>query len=213
VPVFAQQFAETGRELPALTKFVIDLSDGFLEYWYLILGGAFSFGVLFRYWVSTTQGRLVFDEYILRTPILGDVLRKISIGRFCSTMASMLGAGVNLLQALTICASSSGNKTIEHFVLNVKAGLEKGLNFSVPLSEGDLFPSMVISMVEVGESTGALDDMLTKVSELYEEEVDVAVATMLSMIEPVMIVFIGGIIAFVVIAMYLPIFDMAGGIS
>jgi type IV pilus assembly protein PilC len=125
----------------------------------------------------------------------------------------MLSSGVNLLQALVICASSAGNKTIELFVLNVKTSLEKGSNFSTPLSVGKLFPVMVVSMVEVGESTGSLDEMLRKIAELYEEEVDIAVKTMLSMIEPIMIVGIGGIVAFIVIAMYLPIFEMASGIE
>ena len=213
VPVFAQQFADTGRALPTLTQTVIDFSNFFVGNWYFIFGslGFLIFG--FRYWINTPPGRVIFDKYILRAPIIGSVLQKIAVGRFCSTMASMLGSGVNLLQALSICAASAGNKTIELFISNVKAGLEKGQNFSQPLSEGTLFPSMVISMVQVGESTGALDEMLTKVSDLYEEEVDIAVKTMLSMIEPIMIVVIGGIVAFIVIAMYLPIFSMAGGIE
>lgn len=213
VPIFAQQFAETGRQLPFLTQFIIDISNDFTENWHFIVSGSVIGFFLFRYWIKTPQGRESFDKYILKSPIIGDVLKKIAIGRFSSTMSSMLSSGVNLLEALSICAASSGNKTVENFILNVKHGLEKGLNFSVPLGEGDLIPDMVVSMVEVGESTGALDDMLQKVSDLYEEEVDIAVNTMLSMIEPIMIVFIGGIIAFVVIAMYLPIFDMAGGIA
>jgi len=213
VPVFAKQFAETGRKLPGLTQMVVDFSDFFQEYWYYIFGGMGLFLWLFTQWKNTVSGRMIFDKYILKAPIIGDVLKKIAVGRFCSTMASMLSSGVNLLQALSICAASAGNKVIETFVINVKSGLEKGQNFSTPLSEGDLFPMMVISMVEVGESTGSLDEMLTKVAELYEEEVDLAVKTMLSMIEPIMIVFIGGIVSFVVIAMYLPVFDMAGGVE
>jgi type IV pilus assembly protein PilC len=213
VPVFAQQFAETGTKLPDLTQFVIDFSNYFLENWYIIFGciGSAIYG--FIVWKKTPNGRRVFDKYILRFPIIGDVLKKIAVGRFCSTMASMLSSGVNLLQALSICAASSGNKVIEDFILNVKFSLEKGENFSTPLSQGNLFPSMVISMVEVGESTGSLDAMLTKVSEFYEEEVDLAVKTMLSMIEPIMIVCIGGIVSFVVVAMYLPIFEVAGSIG
>lgn len=213
VPVFAKQFSDTGRTLPGLTQMVIDFSNFFLANWYFILGGFIGSIYGFNYWKKTVSGRQIFDKYILQAPIIGDVLKKIAVGRFCSTMSSMLGSGVNLLQALTICASSAGNKTIELFVLNVKSSLEKGLNFSTPLAEGDLFPVLVISMVEVGESTGSLDEMLTKVSELYEEEVDTAVKTMLSMIEPIMIVVIGGIVAFVVLAMYLPVFEMAGGIE
>ncbi len=211
IPIFAKQFSETGRPLPWLTQTVVDFSDFFIQYWYIIFSflGAMVYG--FMYWKQTARGRILFDKYILKTPIIGDVLKKIAVGRFCSTMSSMLSSGVNLLQALSICAASAGNKIVEAFILNVRAALEKGQKFSTPLSEGDLFPVMVVSMVEVGESTGSLDEMLRKVSDIYEEEVDLAVKTMLSLIEPMMIVFLGGIIAFVVIAMYLPIFDMAGG--
>lgn len=211
VPIFAQQFSESGRELPWLTQQVIDFSNFLQSNWYFIIA-VFGLGFyFFQYWRRTPSGKKQFDGIILKLPVLGDVLQKIAIARFCSTMSSMLSSGVNLLQALTICAMSAGNKVIEEFVLGVKVSLEKGETFSKPLSEGTLFPVMVISMIQVGESTGALDEMLTKVSELYEEEVDVAVKTMLSLIEPFMIVFLGGIIAFVVIAMYLPIFELAGG--
>ncbi len=213
VPVFAQQYADTNRQLPWLTQQVINISNAFIDNWLLLLLGLIAFLTSFSLWIGSSTGRKQFDRIILRVPIIGDVLRKIAVGRFCSTMASMLSSGVNLLQALSICAASSGNKTIELFVLNIRKELEKGQNFSTPLREGDLFPEMVVSMVSVGEATGALDDMLTKVSDFYEEEVDTAVKTMLSMIEPIMIIFIGGIVAFIVIAMYLPIFDLAGGIE
>lgn len=213
VPTFAQQYSDTGRQLPWLTQVVIDFSNNFTENWYIYLGSLVGGLVLFKIWTDTDDGRKAFDAIILRAPGLGILLKKIAVGRFCSTMASMLTAGVNLLEALSICAASSGNKTIETFILGVRAGLEKGATFSDSLSEGNLFPEMVISMVTVGESTGALDDMLTKVSDFYEEEVDLAVQTLLSMIEPIMIVFIGGLVGFIVIAMYLPVFELAGGIA
>ncbi|NRA43453.1 MAG: type II secretion system F family protein [Oligoflexales bacterium] len=213
VPTFAQQYSDTGRQLPGLTQIVIDFSNNFIENWYIYFGSLFGGIILFNFWVKTDKGRKAFDAMILRAPGLGILLKKIAVGRFCSTMSSMLTSGVNLLEALTICASSAGNKTIEEFILGVRSGLEKGSSFSDSLSEGNLFPEMVISMVTVGESTGALDDMLTKVSEFYEEEVDLAVQTLLSMIEPIMIVFIGGLVGFIVIAMYLPVFEMAGGIA
>lgn len=213
VPIFAQQFEESGRELPGLTQFVINASNFFVDNVFLILGGIALFVVGFRYWINTESGRIIFDRYILEAPVIGDLLRKIAIGRFCSTISSMLGAGVNLLAALDITASTAGNKTIERFVASVRESLESGRSFSQPLSEGDLFPDMVVSMVEVGESSGTLDEMLTKVSEFYEEEVDLAVKTLLSMIEPIMIVFVGSMIAFIVIAMYLPIFDIAGAVG
>ncbi|MFK7822936.1 MAG: type II secretion system F family protein [Oligoflexales bacterium] len=212
VPSFAQQYSDTGRELPWLTQTVIDFSDDFTENWYLYLGSLFGAVVGINLWIQTDNGRKHFDSFILKAPGIGILLKKIAVGRFCSTMSSMLTSGVNLLEALSICASSSGNKTIEIFILTVRAGLEKGATFSDSLSQGTLFPEMVISMVTVGESTGALDDMLTKVSDFYEEEVDLAVQTLLSMIEPIMIVFIGGLVGFIVIAMYLPVFEMAGGV-
>lgn len=213
VPTFAQQYADTGRKLPALTQIVIDLSENFTQNWYYYFGTMLGSIVLFRLWVKTEKGRKIFDALILRAPGLGVLLQKIAVGRFCATMSSMLTSGVNLLEALSICAASSGNKTIETFILSVRSGLEKGASFSDTLAQGTLFPEMVISMVTVGESTGALDDMLTKVSDFYEEEVDLAVQTLLSMIEPIMIVIIGGLVGFIVIAMYMPVFEMAGGIA
>lgn len=213
VPTFAQQYTDSGRELPALTQLVIDTSNWFVDHFIfivaLIIGGI----AYFRVWIQTHKGRVTFDKFILRFPGIGVLLKKVAVGRFCSTMASMLSSGVNLLEALSICAASAGNKTVEAFVLNVRAGLEKGQKFSEPLADGGLFPEMVISMVSVGESTGALDDMLLKVSDFYEEEVELAVQALLSMIEPIMIVVIGGLVGFIVIAMYLPVFDMAGGVQ
>ena len=208
VPTFAKQYEDSDKELPGLTAFVIEASNFLATNWYIIFGAIFVAIVGFTRYVKTESGRTWFDKYILKFPIIGDLLRKIAVGRFCSTMSTMLTSGVNLLEALTICAASSGNKTIENFVLNVRTKVEQGQKFSEPLGEGDLFPNMVISMVAVGETTGALDDMLTKVSEFYEDEVDLAVKGMLSMIEPIMIVGIGGIVGFIVIAMYLPVFDM-----
>ena len=213
VPTFAQQYQESGRELPGLTQAVIDFSNNFVEYWHIYFGSLLGSFVLLNYWIKTSAGRRLFDSFILRSPGLGVLMQKIAVGRFCSTMASMLTSGVNLLEALSICAASAGNKTIEEFILGVRFNLEKGSSFSDSLNSGNLIPEMVVSMVAVGESTGALDEMLTKVSEFYEEEVDIAVQTLLSMIEPVMIVLIGSLVGFIVIAMYLPVFEMASGIG
>lgn len=208
VPTFAKQYQDGGKPLPELTQFVVDASDFLATQWYVIFGLMSLAGIGFNYWVKTEHGRAIFDQYILKAPALGDLLRKIAVGRFCSTMATMLTSGVNILDALTICSASAGNKTVEKFVLNVRSKIEQGAKFSEPLAEGGLFPNMVVSMVAVGEQTGAMDDMLLKVSEFYEDEVDLAVATVLSMIEPIMIVTIGSIVGFIVIAMYLPVFDM-----
>ena len=209
VPTFAKQYADSGRELPGLTQIVINLSDFLVSSWHLIIGALFAFFFMLKKFIGTDKGRIVWDKFMLRLPGLGDLLRKIAVGRFCSTMATMLSSGVNLLEALSICAASAGNKTIETFVLGIRSKIEQGSKLSDPLGEGGIFPPMVVSMVAVGESTGALDEMLIKVSQFYEEEVDLAVKSVLSMIEPILMVVIGGGVGFIVIAMYLPVFDMA----
>ncbi len=213
VPSFAKQFQESGQDLPGVTQMVIDMSDFFINQWHLIVGGLVVTIIGMRYAYTTDKGRALFDRNILKAPIIGDVMTKIAIGRFCSTMATMLGSGVSILEALNICAASSGNRSVERFVEGVHDEISKGSTFSDPLSESSLFPKMVSSMVAVGESTGTLDEAMAKVSEIYEDEVDTAIAAMMSLIEPAMIVIIGGIVGFILIAMYLPIFDMAGTVG
>ena len=209
VPSFAKQFQESGQELPAMTQVVIDMSNLLADNWIYIIGGAMGGGFLVKYWLSTDNGRAVFDQFILKAPIIGDVMTKIAVSRFCSTMSTMLSSGVNILESLKICASASGNKTVETFVFGVKEEIQRGGNFYSPLEASSLFPPLVTSMVRVGEETGKLDETLKKITEIYEDEVDTAIATMTSMIEPLMIVIIGSIVGFIVLAMYLPIFDMA----
>jgi type IV pilus assembly protein PilC len=212
VPSFAQQFTESGQQIPGLTQVVIDMSNTLVNNAKEIAGALVMSFFGLRFYMKTENGKKLFDRGILRTPIIGDVMIKISVGRFCSTMSTMLSSGVSILEALSICATSSGNKSVEKFVLNVREEISKGSTFAEPLSQDDFFPKMVISMVAVGESTGTLDETLRKVTDIYEEEVDNAIATMMSMIEPLMIVVIGGIVGFIVIAMYLPIFGMAGAV-
>lgn len=208
VPAFTQQFIDAGRPLPALTKFVIDLSNGLTDHGVALLGAVVVIGIALQKYIQTPSGRIKFDGLLLKLPVIGDVIRKISVGRFCSTLSSMLSSGVNLLQALSICASSAGNVVIEAFILSCKARVEKGQQLSVPLAENPIFPKMVVSMVQVGEQAGKTDEMLMKIAAFYEQEVDEAIKTMLGMIEPLMIVFIGSIVGILVIAMYLPILDM-----
>lgn len=212
VPSMAANFTDSGNQLPWLTQSVMDLSDSVIGNWMEILGGVAVLAVVFVAWKRTPLGRKQFDAMLLKIPVVGSVLKKIAVGRFCNTMASMLNSGVNLLDALTICASSSGNLVIENFVMGIRESIEKGDKFSEPLKEGGLFPEMVVSMIAVGEETGKIDEMLTKVSDFYEEEVDIAVAAMLTLIEPFLIVCIGGVVAVILLAMYLPMFDMAGNI-
>lgn len=213
IPAFTKQFTESGKKLPELTQFVVDISNIFVNQGHIIFGSIVLIAIITVQYVKTPKGRYQFDFLMLKMPVIGDVIRKISVGRFCSTMASMLSSGVNLLQALNICAASSGNAVMEKFILQCKARIEKGQQMSVPLSENPIFPRMVVSMIQVGEQSGKTDEMLLKVAAFYEEEVDQAIKTMLSMIEPLLIVGIGGIIGVVVIAMYLPVFDLGNTIG
>ena len=211
IPTFAEQYSQMGRELPGVTQALIDLSNDFVENWTTYFGSLFA-GIAAIFLANKTEkGKRLFDQIMLKLPVIGSLLNKLSIGRFCSTLSTMLVSGVDLLEAIKICAATSGNVIIEEFIMNARVSLEKGKNLSQPLAEGTLVPDMVVSMIAVGEETGALDEMLAKVSEFYEEEVDTAVAGLLSMIEPIMIVAIGGVIGTVVVALYLPIFEMAGG--
>jgi type IV pilus assembly protein PilC len=213
VPAFTQQFVDSGKPLPALTQMVVDISDFLVSSWYVLLGGIVVLGFGALQYIKTPKGRYHFDMMTLKLPIIGDVIKKISVGRFCSTMSSMLTSGVNLLQALNICAASSGNAVMEKFILECRLRIEKGQQMSVPLSENPIFPRMVVSMIQVGEQSGKTDEMLMKVASFYEEEVDQAIKTMLGMIEPLLIVGIGGFVGFLVIAMYLPVFDLGSTIG
>ncbi len=208
IPEFASQFRSAGKPLPGLTQAVIDLSDFLVAKWYLILGSMVASGYGLHLWSKTVSGKNVIHKFALTAPIIGDLVRKIAVGRFCSTMSSMLSAGVNIIQALSICASSAGNVIIEKLVLYARSRVEQGQLLSQPISESPIFPLMVVSMIEVGERAGKLDEMLIKVSDFYVEEVDLAVKNMLALIEPILIVFIGIIVGILVIAMYLPIMDL-----
>jgi len=210
VPQIAEQYTGGGQELPGLTLLIMGLSDFLQEYLLHLIGGIIVFAVGANYWLKTEEGRKTFDGSILYAPLIGEVMQKIAVSRFCATMSTMLLSGVSILDALTICAQSAGNKKIEDFVLGVRLAISQGATFSEPLRQGNLFPSMVTSMVHVGETTGNLDETLAKITEIYEEEVENAVESMTAMIEPIMIVVIGSIVGFVLIAMYLPMFDMAG---
>lgn len=213
VPQMTKQFEDSGQKLPELTQIVVDASKFFRNEFHLIFGALFAAFVLLKLWANTPGGRQIIDTMLLKAPVIGDVMTKISIGRFCSTMATMLASGVQILQSLDICAASSGNLVIEKFIIRVRDEISKGRSFSEPLSETPLIPMMVTSMVTVGEASGTLDETLAKVTEIYEEEVDRAIETMTSMIEPIMLVVLGGIVGFLLIAMYLPIFDMAGTVG
>jgi type IV pilus assembly protein PilC len=208
IPTFAQLFAGLGAELPLPTRIVIAASNGLVSYFPIVIGIAVVAAWLFRNYYRTEPGRRVVDGTMLKLPILGDILRKIAVARFCRTLATLISSGVPILDGLDITARTSGNAVIEDAVMTTRRSIERGETISAPLKETAVFPAMVTQMIGVGEATGALDTMLAKIADFYEEEVDTAVAGLLTLLEPIMIAFLGIIVGGIVIAMYLPIFDL-----
>jgi len=213
IPVFQEMFKDFGSELPLPTQIVVNASNFTKNNILFIIIALILFIVSFRYVYKTEKGREVIDDVILKLPVFGDLLRKVAVAKFTRTMGTMLGSGVAILEALDIVAKTAGNKTIEHAIYVVRSGIAEGRTMADPLAETLVFPSMVCSMIAVGESTGALDAMLEKIADFYDEEVDQAVENLTQLIEPFMLVFLGVTIGGLVISMYLPIFKMAGAIS
>ena len=208
IPTFASMFAGLGAELPLPTRLVILASQWFIR----LLPFLVIFGILavvsFRRYYATHGGRRVVDRMILKLPILGIIMQKIAVSRFCRTLSTLISSGVPILDGLDITARTAGNAIIEDAIMAVRKGVESGLTVAQPLKESGVFPSMVVQMIGVGEQTGALDNMLGKIADFYEEEVDQAVANLLTLMEPVMILFLGVTVGGIVIAMYLPLFDL-----
>ena len=213
IPVFQKMFADFGGELPIPTQIVVNLSEFVKGNILFILGGVFGIGFAFRRFYKTEKGRDVMDKVFLKLPVFGILLRKVAVAKFTRTMGTMLSSGVSILDALEIVAKTSGNRTIEKSIYSVRSGIAEGRTMADPLSESGVFPAMVCQMISVGESTGALDAMLEKIADFYDEEVDQAVENLTSMIEPFMLVFLGTTIGGLVVSMYLPIFKMAGMIG
>jgi type IV pilus assembly protein PilC len=213
IPTFASLFAGLGAELPLPTRIVIAMSNGFVRFLPFILVAIFAGGFAFRQYYATAGGRRVIDRVMLRLPVLGAILRKIAVARFCRTLSTLISSGVPILDGLDITARTSGNAIIEDAILSTRRSIEQGETISAPLKDTGVFPSMVVQMIGVGEATGALDTMLGKIADFYEEEVDTAVAGMLTLLEPVMIAFLGGVVGGIVIAMYLPIFGLIGKLT
>jgi type IV pilus assembly protein PilC len=214
VPVFEKMFKEFGGgKLPAPTQFVIEVSHLMATSLPFIIGGLVALGIGFKMVLRTEKGRLTFDGMLLKVPVLGPVLRKVVVARFTRTMGTLLSSGVPILDAMDIVARTAGNKVVEQGILYARTRISEGKDLASPLMETGLMPPMVVQMIAVGEQTGALDAMLTKIADFYEEEVDVAVASMTSLIEPMMMVFLGTVIGGLVVAMYMPIFEMAGNIK
>jgi type IV pilus assembly protein PilC len=208
IPTFAALFSGLGADLPLPTRVVIALSDNLVRFFpvLLVAGGAAAYA--FKTYYATDNGRRVIDRLTLNLPILGNIMRKIAVARFCRTLSTLISSGVPILDGLEITAKTAGNAIIEDAIMVTRKSIERGETISVPLKDTKVFPPMVTQMIGVGEATGALDTMLAKIADFYEEEVDTAVAGLLTLLEPIMIALLGGVVGGIVIAMYMPIFDL-----
>jgi len=214
VPIFATLFAGLGVELPLPTRIVIGLSNFIGSYFgLLILVGFVGSIFALKAWYGTPQGKYALDSLILKLPVLGLLMRKIAVARFTRTLGTLISSGVPILEGLDITARTAGNAVVERALVRVRRSLEEGKSLTEPLKESDVFPGMVTQMIGVGEQTGAMDAMLQKIADFYEEEVDAAVKDLLTALEPVMIVFLGLVVGGVVISMYLPLFTVIGKLS
>jgi type IV pilus assembly protein PilC len=214
VPTFAGMFKSMGKsELPALTQFMVDLSNNMLAGLPLVTVSAIALVFGFRWAYRTDRGRLIFDTILLKLPVFGNLVRKAAVAKFTRTLGTLISSGVPILDALEIVARTAGNKVVENGVMYARAKISEGRSIASPLLETGVFPKMVVQMIAVGESTGALDVMLTKIADFYDDEVEQAVDAVTSLIEPLIMVLLGGIIGFVLIAMYLPIFTMADNLA
>lgn len=208
IPVFESMFASVNLELPLPTKIVVGMSQFLIGYWWAILAAGGGSVFLLKRYYATHNGQLVIDRLLLKVPILGDVLRKSAVSRFTRTLGTLISSGVSILEGLEITAKTAGNRVISDAIMASRASIAGGDTIAAPLQKSNVFPPMVISMIAVGEQTGGLDEMLSKIADFYDEEVDAAVSNLLSMLEPIMIVFLGVVVGGMVVAMYLPIFDM-----
>jgi type IV pilus assembly protein PilC len=213
IPTFATLFAGLGAELPLPTRVVIALSNGLVRFGPFIIAGLVGLGFAFRSYYATPGGRMTIDSIVLKMPVLGLLMRKIAVARFCRTLSTLLASGVSILEALDITARTAGNAVVEKAIQTTRKSIEGGETIAQPLKETAVFPPMVVQMIGVGESTGALDTMLSKIADFYEEEVDVAVAGLLTLLEPIMIALLGGVVGGIVIAMYMPIFALISNLT
>jgi len=214
IPVFKKMFGDVGLPLPLPTRVVIAMSNflrGIGGVATVAAGAAFVFFI--KKYYATNSGKLVIDKLMLKAPVLGDVLRKSAVSRFTRTLGTLIGSGVSILDGLEITAKTAGNRVISDAIMESRTSIAGGETISAPLQKSNVFPPMVISMIAVGEQTGGLDEMLSKIADFYDEEVDAAVSNLLSLMEPVMIVFLGIVVGGMVVAMYLPIFDMINAVQ
>ena len=208
IPTFQRMFESVNTELPLPTRIVINMSKFLQGYWYVLIIAGVVGQFVFRRWYKTPAGKLQIDKLMLKAPVLGDVIRKSAVSRFTRTLGTLISSGVSILDGLEITAKTSGNRVIQDAIMASRASIAGGDTISAPLAKSNVFPPMVISMIAVGEQTGGLDEMLSKIADFYDEEVDAAVAGLLALMEPAMIVFLGGVVGGMIVAMYLPIFNM-----
>jgi len=213
IPVFEGMFASVGLALPLPTRIVIGASRFLKSYWWMVLAIGVAAGYFGRKYYATSNGKLNIDRLMLKMPVLGDVLRKSAVSRFTRTLGTLISSGVSILEGLEITAKTAGNRVIQDAIMDSRASIAGGDTIAQPLQKSKVFPPMVISMIAVGEQTGGLDEMLSKIADFYDEEVDAAVSNLLSLLEPIMIVFLGVVVGGMVVAMYLPIFDMINAVQ
>jgi type IV pilus assembly protein PilC len=213
IPTFAKMFADFGGELPAPTKFVIALSGFLKKYIILMVIGFFMLTAAFKKYYATPKGQKVIDQLLLKAPVFGPLIRKVAVAKFTRTLGTMISSGVPIMDGLEIVAKTSGNKIIEEAIYRVRQAISEGKTMAEPLAESGVFPPMVVQMISVGEATGAMDAMLNKIADFYDDEVDDAVGALTAMMEPLLMVFLGTTVGGLVVAMYLPIFKLAGAVG
>jgi type IV pilus assembly protein PilC len=213
IPTFQTMFAQAGIQLPGPTQFVIFLSETLQTRWYVFVGGIMAAAIGIQRYYKTSSGQLVLDRALLKAPVLGNLQRKAAIARFTRTLGTLVSSGVSILDGLEITARTAGNRVLHDAIMESRSSIAGGETISEPLKKAGVFPPMVVQMINVGEQTGGLDEMLTKIAEFYDEEVDAAVEALLAAMEPIMIVFLGVIVGGMIVAMYLPIFDMINAVG
>ena len=209
IPVFKKMFEGMGGELPGPTQFLVNASEFAQSYWWIMAGIIVVIFIAFGKFYKTEKGHWIIDSLILKSPIFGPLLKKVAVAKFSRTLSTMMSSGVPILEGLNIVSKTSGNVVVEAALVKTRQSISEGRTIAEPLSETGIFPAMVVQMIAVGEATGALDSMLSKIADFYDDEVDAAVEAMTALLEPVMMVFLGGIVGGMIIAMYLPIFKMA----
>jgi type IV pilus assembly protein PilC len=213
IPIFAQMFTDFGGTLPAMTQIVIGLSNFAQHYWWMIGGAMVGLFFAVKWWYGTSGGRSIIDALLLKAPVVGDLIRKSAVAKFTRTLGTLISSGVPILDGLAIVSKTAGNVVIERAIMTARQSISEGKTVSEPLGASKVFPPMVVQMIAVGETTGALDAMLGKIADFYDEEVDAGVSKLTALLEPALMVFLGVVIGFLVIAMYMPIFKMAAAIG